>query len=387
MSSPDAPPAFATVDWDDVDGRPAVSLRSKLLALGALAVAALYAYDRYVAHVYLVFDWTMGPLEWLFLLSLVVFASQVLLPLVRHPRLTARVWRRFRERPGAAGGLGFLAVLFVGGVAGPLFWPLEAHPFLADQPPLFLSVGADTVADCAGTVANGRCYGSLRFPLGTDHLGRGVLAYTLAGTRTALYIAFVVGLLVAPLATAVGLLAGYHGGLVDAVLMAGVDVQQTLPAIVLYLVLVSVFTRSVWLLVVAFGVFSWGTVARLVRNEARQRTTDGYVLAARGMGAGRLHVVRRHLLPNVSNTVVTAMAHLIPVLVLTEAGIAFLGYGSADADSWGRLIFYGLQPEYAPVWEQWWVATPAVVALAGLVVSCKLVGDALRDALDPRGER
>jgi peptide/nickel transport system permease protein len=387
MPSTDDPPAFATVDWDDLDGRTAVSLRSKLLVLGAAAVAVLFAYDRYVAHVYLVFDWTVGPLEWLFLLSVVVFGSQVLVPLVRRPRLAARVWRRFRRGTGAVAGLAFLSVLFVGGVVGPVLWPLDIHPLFAEQPPMFLPVGSESVTECAGFVANDWCFGAPRFPLGTDHLGRGVLAYTLAGARTALYVAFIVGLLVVPLATAVGLLAGYRGGLADDLLMAGVDMQQTLPAIVLYLVLVSVFTRSIWLLVVSFGVFSWGTVARLVRNEARQRATDGYVLAAKGMGASGPDVVRRHLLPNVSNTVVTALAHLVPVLILTEAGIAFLGYGSADADSWGRIIFYGLEPEYAPVWEMWWVATPAVVALAGLVVSCKLVGDALRDALDPRGER
>lgn len=387
MSARDEPLAFEAVDWDAVGGRRTLSLRTSLFLLGVGLVGALWAYDRFVAHVYLVFDWTVGPLEWLFLLSVVVFATQVAVPLAQEPRLTIRVWRRFRRRPEAIVGLVVLAALFVGGVLGPVIRPVGSNPFLAHQPPLFASVESTSVTECAGRVVDGRCHGSLRFPLGTDQLGRGVLAFTLSGARTALYIAFITGLLVVPLATFVGLVAGYRGGLVDTVLMAGVDVQQTLPAAVVYLVLVSLFTRSIWLLVVAFGIFSWGTVARLVRSEARQRATASYVQAARGMGAGDLHVARRHLLPNVSNTVVTAMAHLVPLLVLTEAGIAYLGFGDIDADSWGRLIFYGLNPDFSPVWEQWWVAPPAVIALAAFVVSSKLVGDALRDALDPRDGR
>lgn len=355
--------------------------------LGVGGIAALWLYDEYVAHVYLIFDWVVGPLEWLFLLSLVVFASQVIVPMVQHPRRTARVWRRFRSRPEAVVGLLALGLLFLGGVLGPVVLPVRANPLLVEQPPMFGSVPETSVVECAGPVIDGRCHGSARFLLGTDDLGRDVLAFTLSGARTALYIAFITGLLIVPFASLIGLVAGYHGGLLDDLLMAGVDVQQTLPAAVVYLVLVAAFSRNIWLLVVAFGVFSWGTVARLVRSEARQRAAASYVLAARGMGAGGLYIARRHLLPNVSNTVVTAMAHLVPLLVLTETGITYLGFGDIDADSWGRMLYHGLHPDYTPVWEQWWVATPAMVALAAFVVSSKLVGDALRDALDPRAER
>ena len=383
----DDPPALETVDWDDLDRRRRPSSQATLLLVGVGLVAVLWAYDRFVAHVYLVFDWSVGPLEWLFLLSVVVFATQVVVPTVHRRRHAARIWRRFRRHPEAVVGLAILVVVFLGGVLGPVVRPVGTNPLFSHQPPVLASVPVTRVPSCAGPVVDGRCHGSLAFPLGTDRLGRDVLALVLSGGRTALYIAFITGLLVVPLATAVGLLAGYRGGRLDAVLMAGVDVQQTLPAAVVYLVLVSMFARSIWLLVVAFGVFSWGTVARLVRSEARQRATAGYVLAARGMGAGDLHVAGRHLLPNVSNTVVTAMAHLVPLLVLTEAAIAYLGFGDVDADSWGRLIRHGLDPAFSPVWEQWWVATPGVVALAALVVSSKLAGDALRDALDPREDR
>lgn len=384
MAAPPEPQALESVDWQAVGGRRRLSRRSTSFLVGIGIVGALWAYDHFFADVYLVFDWQVGPLEWLFLLSLVVFATQVLVPITEHPHHARRVWRRFRRRPEAMVALAVLLVVFVGGILGPVLRPVASNPLYGHQPPLFASVPVTSVPECAGPVVEGRCHGSARFPLGTDRIGRGILAFTLSGARTALYIGFIGGLLVVPVATLVGLLAGYRGGLVDSVLMAGVDVQQTLPAAVVYLVLVSVLSRSIWLLVVAFGVFSWGTVARLVRSEARQRAATSYVEAARMMGAGDLHVARRHLLPNVSNTVVTAMAHLVPLLVLTEAGIAYLGFGDIDADSWGRLIWYGLQADFSPIWVQWWVAPPGVVALALFVVSSKLVGDALRDALDPR---
>lgn len=387
MSAPDDSTVFETVDWEAVGGRRILTLQSTLLVVGIAIVVSLWAYNRFVAHVYLVFDWVIGPLEWLFLLSVVVFATQVLVPMAQNPRRTRRVWRRFRRRPEAVAGLVFLVVVFVGGVLGPVVRPVGTNALFAHQPPMFLSAPETSVIQCAGEVVDGRCHGTARFPLGTGDLGRDIVAFTLSGARTALYIAFITGLLIVPLATIVGLLAGYRGGLADSLLMAGVDVQQTLPAAVVYLVLVSVFTRSIWLLVVAFGIFSWGTVARLVRSETRQRAAASYVQAARGMGAGDLHIAREHLLPNVSNTVVTAMAHLIPILVLTEAGIAYLGFGDIDADSWGRIIAHGLAPDFSPIWRQWWVATPSVIALGGFVVSCKLVGDTLRDALDPREER
>jgi peptide/nickel transport system permease protein len=160
--------------------------------------------------------------------------------------------------------------------------------------------------------------------------------------------------------------------------VTGIDAQQTVPAIVVYLLIVSLSSRSLALFVVLFGVFSWGSAARLVRSETRQRRELGYVLAARNLGADSGHLLRRHLLPNVSNAVVTAAAHLVPILVLTEAAIAFLELTNPDLLSWGRTVVAA---------QHWWVGPPAVLALAAMAVSCKVVGDGLRDALDPRGDQ
>lgn len=379
------PPRPDSIDWQTVDGERRLAASTVVFLVGLAAVAVLFAYDYLIAHVYLVFDWRVGVLEWLFLLAVVVFAAYVVVPAVTRPRQTARIWRRFRTHRGAVLALGFLVVLFVAGLAGPIVRPPSQNLQYTVQPPLFLSVPESAVSGCAGTLTDGRCHGSLRFPLGTDHLGRDVLALTLSGARIAAMLAFIAAMLVIPLATLVGVIAGYRGGRLETALMASVDVQQTLPAIILYVLLVSMASRSLALFVVLFGLFSWGSAARLVRSETLQRANEGYVLAARNMGATDAHIARRHLLPNVSNAVVTASAHLVPVLVLAEAAIAFLDLTDADLFSWGRIVAEATNPYWAPVWEQWWVSVPSVVALTSTVLACKLVGDALRDALDPRG--
>lgn len=356
------------------------------LVVGVSAVAALFAYDRLVANVYLVGQWKVSPLEWLFLVSLAVLAA-LIVAMVRRRRDAARVWRRFRTDTGAVVALAVLAAVVIAGLIGPVVRPVSHNLLAATQPPVFLATDGVNVPSCVGRMTDGRCHGSFRYPLGTDHFGRDTLALTFAGARVATMLAFVAALLIAPLATVVGLLAGYRGGRLDGALMAGIDAQQTLPAVIVYVLLVSLLSRSLGLFVVLFGLFSWGSAARLIRSEAQKQRELGYVLAARNLGADTGHLLRRHLLPNVSSAVVTATAHLVPVLVLTEAAIAYLDLTNPDLLSWGRTVAVATDPDLAPVWEQWWVAPPSVLTLAAMAVACKVVGDGLRDALDPRGER
>jgi len=376
---PTVEPTGRTGGW-----RPTAPLAT--LLVGVVTVATLFLYDRYVAHVYLVLEWDVTPLEWLFLLSLAPVLAMAVTAAQRR-RQAARVWRRIRRQTGAVVALAVLVTILLAGLVGPVVRPVSHNLLYATQPPLFASVPTTSIAECAGPVADGRCHGSLRFPLGTDHFGQDVLALVFAGARVATLLAFITVGLVVPLATLIGLVAGYRSGRIDAVLTAGIDAQQTLPAIVVYVLLVSLSGRSLALFVVLFGLFSWGSAARLVRSETRQRAELGYVLAARTLGADTRRVLRRHLLPSASNAVVTATAHLVSVLVLTEAAIAYLALTNPDLHSWGHTVAVATDPELRPLWEQWWVAPPAVAVLAAMVVSCKVVGDALRDALDPRGER
>ncbi|WP_290810238.1 ABC transporter permease, partial [Halovivax sp.] len=153
---------------------------------------------------------------------------------------------------------------------------------------------------------------------------------------------------------------------------------------------------SLLLLLVTFGLLSWGGIARLVRSEVLQRREAGYVMVARSLGASRGYVARRHVLPNITNTLVPAVFQLFALLILVEAGVAFLGFQEVYTYSWGLTIAEGVDPgEMPPVdlhgrplgpHDVWWVATFPAIALSLTLVAFKLVGDGLRDALDPRGQ-
>nr|WP_256531693.1 ABC transporter permease subunit [Halovivax cerinus] len=146
------------------------------------------------------------------------------------------------------------------------------------------------------------------------------------------------------------------------------------------------------MLLVTFGLLSWDGVARLVRSETLQRREAGYILVARSLGGSASYIGRRHIIPNVTNTLVPAVFHLLALLVLVEAGVAFLGFHHVETYSWGSTIQEGIDPPWFKLGagfeidphEIWWVSTFPTIALAVTLVSLKLVGDGLRDALDPK---
>ena len=211
-----------------------------------------------------------------------------------------------------------------------------------------------------------------------------MLTVVVAGMGVSLQVALISSMIIVPIATAVGTIAGYTGGLIDELLMRYVDIQQVVPAFLVYLILIFVLERSLFLIVLVFGLLSWGGVARLVRSETLQRREEGYVLAAENAGVGRLGILRRHLLPNVSSTIITATTHLIPLLILAEAAIAFLNLGPATLPSWGATIARGFESDY--FLRTWWVWTIPLLFLTTTIVAFSVLGDALRDALDPREE-
>lgn len=352
------------------------------LALGALVVAL--GYDYWVVDVYLVpaLRWDPTRADWLFGFSSVVLAH--LLGAVAGDRaLARRYWLRLRAHRGAVGGLAFLAGLFAVGLVGPaVVGRPRAELLYGLQPPAWGSVPESAVVECGGRVADGRCHGSLRYPLGTDRYGHGVAAMLVGGARVAVYLIVATTALVVPIGTAVGAVAGYYGGTVDSLLTGYVDVQSTVPAVVVYVVSVVVVGKSLFLLLLVFGLFSWGGVARIVRAATRQRRSAAYVLAGRSVGGSDRYLLRRHLLPNVSHAVVTALAGQVPLLLVTEAAVAYLGLGSADAVSWGTAIANGIE---TGVFTNWWIAALPAAALAGTVLVLRLLGDALRDVLDPTG--
>jgi len=206
--------------------------------------------------------------------------------------------------------------------------------------------------------------------------------------REILMVALSAAALMGVIATVVGATAGYYGGWVDDVLMRYVDVQQTIPTVVIYVFVATLVLRDKGLVVLAlfFGLLDWGGIARLVRSNVLKQRSEGYVRSARSAGASDVHVLREHLVPNASPAIATSLSRRVPMLVLTQVGLSFLLLSESNMRSIGELLRRGLASRYvAGGWTaKWWVTVSAVVVVALTVAALNVAGDATRDALDPR---
>jgi peptide/nickel transport system permease protein len=383
--APDTPDeSFEPIDWDDVSGRRRLMTRRTgafCIMVSLLGCWFFYDYVIVPPGKPTIGQWNATALDWLFGLSLLVFVFYLLVPLVQNRRLTRRYWRQLRTNPLAVASLGYLCLFFLLGLFGPLIVGQPgATSTTIDQPPVGVSISTFAAGHCVGEVSNGMCHGTLRHPFGTTLGGVDVLTAVIAGMRVALELALIATMLLVPLATVVGTVAAYIGGWVDEILMRYVDIQQVIPAFFVYIIAQFLYGPSLLLLVVIFGLLNWGGTARLVRSETLQKRETGYVRAAKNTGADELHVIRQHLLPNVSNTVITAVTLQIPLLIIMEATLSYLGLGDTTVYSWGTLIALGMNrfPSF------WWTATFPIVLLVCTTVSFSLFGDALRDVLDPQ---
>lgn len=331
--------------------------------------------------------WAFDPdaIHWLLAIALSVVGWFGVGALLADPRLARSYGRGFRRRPGALAALVFLAGFLVLAVIGPvILGPAKVAPAYKFQPPVFLTADTAAAYECVGPVTGHTCHGTWRYPLGTNGVGKSLLTLNAYGAQIALIVALVSATIIVPIAVFVGTVAGYAGGWVDEFLMRYVDVQQTVPAIVIYLVLMILYGQSLFLIVLVFGLLSWGEVARLVRTEVRRYRAIGHVEAAEGMGASRWYVIRRHILPKISPTVIAATTRKTPELILAQAALAFLDLNDVMVPSWGDLIADGLSSFWIAVPMKWWVSTISVVLLAGTVIALNVLGNAIRDIMDPR---
>jgi len=364
---------------DEPSMRTTEGVRRRDTALALLAGAVLAA----AAAVDLVGGGLPGeqsPTDWLFLLASVAVVRLVVLPFARDPSRRERYRAAFAERTGATLAAAYLAVFAAVGVLGPV---VVAEPLgdasRAYLPPVGFSVDTIVASNCLGPVVENRCHGTLAHPLGTDPFGRDVLVLLVRGTRVSLEVAVVAAALIVPLGTAVGVAAGSSRGWVDDVLMRYVDVQETVPAFVVYVLLAYVYGRHLWLLVLAFGLLGWGSIARLVRSETIRVTESSFVEAGRVAGAGRLGLLRRYVLPNVADSVIVAAFARAPALILVEAALAYMKLTDLDLLSWGAIAARGLD-QFFPL--TWWISAAPAAALVLTTVAASVAGDAARDALD-----
>lgn len=316
-------------------------------------------------------------LEWLLAfggLSTLVTASYAFEAIPDRSELTAT----FRRRPVAAASLGYVVLFVLGGSIGVLLVGQPEHNMAAVyQPPLFTTADVTRVPTCLGEVVDYRCHGSLAYPLGSGPHGQSMTVLALHGASVALKLAVVVLGLVVPVATLVGVTAGFYGGTVEDLLVRTIEVVETLPAVLVYIVAAYVFGHSLVLIAVVFSLFSWAGAARIVRSESRRIRGESFVQSARSAGASDRFIVRQHVLPNVADTVVVAAFRAVPALVLAEASLSFLGLSDTDLLSWGRFIVDGIGP-YFP--DRFWLWGVPAAALVLTVVALDVVGDTLREA-------
>ena len=268
-------------------------------------------------------------------------------------------WRTPRGRAG----LVFLAFLVALALLGPALLPDPFYQFglvdLQSAPP------------------------SAAHPFGTDQLSRDVLSRVVSGARVSLAVAGIAVALSVTLGATVGLVAGYLGGVMDAVLMRLVDGALAVPRLFLLMLVLAVPTQiPLLVLIVLIGATGWFGTARLVRAEVLRLREETYVRAAEALGASRRRIIFRHLLVNTAGPLLVAATLGVGDVILIEAGLSFLGLGvRPPTPSWGGMIF-----DARPVLESApWVGIFPGVLITLTVLAANLVGDALRDAFDPRG--
>jgi len=218
-------------------------------------------------------------------------------------------------------------------------------------------------------------------PLGTDQLGRDVLSRMLYGARVSLAVGFVSVGIAALIGIALGSLAGYHGGTMDAMVMRLVDLMLVFPRFFLLLAVLAFLRPSIWTIMTVIGLTGWMSVARLVRAEFLSLKEREFVLWSQSIGASAFRIIWRHILPNAMGPVLVAMTLGIPSAILTESGLSFLGLGVQPPHAtWGNILNEGKDA----IEIGWWLSVYPGLAILVTVLSYNLLGEGIRDALDPR---
>src|ERR1700678_3350794 len=282
-------------------------------------------------------------------------------------------WRRLRSDKVAVASMIVIVIMVLLAIFAPAVAALVHHPVDTAYP----NTGETAAGNPVGPGTNG-------FWLGTDDTGRDLMVRILYGARISLFVGIVTTLIATVAGVTVGLMAGYFGGIIDTVLARFTDAVLAFPYVVLALALAVVFGPSLSVIIGVIAFFSWAGIARIVRGQTLSLKEKEYIEAARSLGAGPFRIMFIDILPNLLAPVLVLATLYIPTAVVFEATLSYLGLGiQPPTASWGDILA-DAQNFYQVAW--WYVVFPAA-ALLITTLAFNLLGDGIRDAMDPRTER
>ena len=285
-------------------------------------------------------------------------ASSAVAPEVLSPSREA--WRVFRRNKAAMFGLALLGAVLALMALGPLLWPVAPFEIVGRPftPP----------------------FEDATLPLGSDYLGRDILAGMVVGGRATLAVGLAAAAITVSIGLTVGALAGYFGGWVDETLSRFTEIFQVMPSLLFAMVLMTLFDPSLGTAVLAIGMVTWTSTARLARAEFMRLKQLDYVRSARAIGARDRRLIWQTILPNALPPIIVSATLATGSAILFEAGLSFLGLSDPNVMSWGLMI--GSNRKY--VLDAWWAVTFPGFAIFLTVLGVSLVGDGLNDALNPK---
>lgn len=227
---------------------------------------------------------------------------------------------------------------------------------------------------------------SITHILGTDEVGRDVFSRLLYGGRVSILVGISAMLVQLFLGVFLGTISGYYGGIVDKIIMRIIDIMMCFPFFIIAITIAAIVGPNIWNLIAIIGLLSWPGIARIVRAEILSLKEVDFIMAAKAMGLNSREIIVRQLIPNIISPIVVAATLSIADDILTEASLSFLGMGVRPPQpSWGNML--SSAQNITTLQSQWWLWIPAGILVILIVISINLVGDGLRDILDPKNKR
>lgn len=276
------------------------------------------------------------------------------------------IFRRLLRSPGGLVGLVLIILVVLVAILAPVLSPhdpAKQNIVYRLKPPFWAEEG------------------SMEYPLGTDSVGRDVLSRVIYGARVSIFVGLVATAASALVGVSLGLIAGFLGGSTDSVISRVGDVQQAIPFLVLAIAVAAMLGPGLFNLILVLVITTWVTFFRVVRGEVLSVREEQYVLGAQSIGASNIRIMLRYILPNVTASIIVIATLLVANMIIFEASLSFLGLGvPSSIPTWGRIVADGR--EY--ITDEWWIAFFPGLAILITVMGINLLGDWLREDLDPK---